>query len=82
MSGIGPTLPTWALQQVVGYRGYSGRDANVVAEAALDPSRTASVHRIMRGLPNGVACQEVVAISVVMLDAGPSMMAIVSAFCH
>jgi hypothetical protein len=25
------------LQQVVGYRGYSGRDANVVAEAALDP---------------------------------------------
>ena len=37
MAAPGPTLPTWALQQVVGYRGYSGRDANVVAEAALDP---------------------------------------------
>jgi len=33
----GPTLPTWALQQVVGYLTYSGRDANVVAKAALDP---------------------------------------------
>ena len=40
MSGCGPTLPTWALQQVVGYRGYSARDANVVAEAALDPEQT------------------------------------------
>jgi hypothetical protein len=25
------------LQQVVGYLRYSGRDANIVAEAALDP---------------------------------------------
>jgi hypothetical protein len=41
-SGDGPTLPTWALQQVVGYRGYSGRDANAVAEAALDPKETNS----------------------------------------
>src|SRR5258708_15610324 len=32
-----PTLPTWALQQVVGYLTYTGRDANVVAKAALDP---------------------------------------------
>jgi hypothetical protein len=39
-------------------------------------------HIMRKRLPNGVACQEVVAISVVMLDAGPSMMAIVSAFCH
>jgi len=37
MAGIGPTLPTWALQQVVGYLRYTGRDANVVAKAARDP---------------------------------------------
>ena len=37
MSESGPTLPTRAWQQVVGYPGHSGRDANVVAEAALDP---------------------------------------------
>jgi hypothetical protein len=30
-SGSGPTLATWALEQVV------GRDANVVAKAARDP---------------------------------------------
>ena len=35
----GPTLPTWALQQVVGYLRYTGRDANAVAKAALDPNR-------------------------------------------
>src|SRR6266481_8105677 len=39
MSVIGPTLPTWALQQVGSYLGYTGRDANVVAKAALDPFR-------------------------------------------
>jgi len=37
MSGSGPTLPTWALQQVGSYLGYTGRDANVVAKATLDP---------------------------------------------
>jgi len=37
MAGIGPTLPTWGLQQVVGYLRYTGRDADVVAKAALDP---------------------------------------------
>jgi hypothetical protein len=37
---FGPTLPTWALQQVVSYLGYTGRDANVVAEAAFDPMQT------------------------------------------
>ena len=37
MSESGPTLPTWALPQVVGYPGHTGRDTNVVAEAALDP---------------------------------------------
>src|SRR5215470_17169814 len=37
MSEFGPTLPTWALQRVGGYPGHTGRDANVVATAALDP---------------------------------------------
>ena len=37
MAGCGPTLPTWALQQVVGYLTCTGRDANVVAKAARDP---------------------------------------------
>jgi hypothetical protein len=36
----GPRLPTWALQQVGSYLGYTGRDVNVVAKAALDPIRT------------------------------------------
>src|SRR6266478_6688849 len=36
---LGPTLPTWALQQVGSYLGYTGRDPNVVAKAALDPWR-------------------------------------------
>jgi hypothetical protein len=39
-SGFGPTLPTWALQQVVGYLRYIGRDANAVAKAARDPKQT------------------------------------------
>src|SRR5882672_5239295 len=43
MAAPGPTLPTWALQQVVGYLGYTGRDANVVAEAALAPLPTCGV---------------------------------------
>jgi len=42
MSGPGPTLPTWALQQVGGYLRYTGRAANIVAEAARDPERTDS----------------------------------------
>ena len=32
------TLRTWALQQVVGYLRYTGREANVVAKAARDPN--------------------------------------------
>jgi hypothetical protein len=40
MALFGQTLPTWALQQVVGYLRYNGRDANVVAKEALDPKRT------------------------------------------
>jgi hypothetical protein len=40
MSGHGPTLPTWAMQQVGGYLGYTGRAANVIAKAALDPNLT------------------------------------------
>src|SRR5260370_7866003 len=30
---------TWALQQVGSYPGYTGRDADIVAAAALDPER-------------------------------------------
>jgi hypothetical protein len=37
MTAPGPTLPTWALRQVVGYLRYTGHDASVVAKAALDP---------------------------------------------
>jgi len=37
ITASGPTLPTWALQQVGRYPEYTGRDANIVAEAALDP---------------------------------------------
>jgi len=33
----GPTLPAWAVEQLGGYLGYTGRDANVVATAACDP---------------------------------------------
>jgi hypothetical protein len=40
MSVVGPRLPTWASQQVVSYRGYTGRKANVIARAALDPEPT------------------------------------------
>jgi hypothetical protein len=39
MSGFGPTLPTWALQQVGCLQGYTGRAANVAAKAARDPDR-------------------------------------------
>ena len=39
MAGNGPTLPSLAMQQVGSYLGYTGRDANVVAEAAFDPQR-------------------------------------------
>jgi len=35
-----PTRTTCALQQVVGCPGYSGRDADVVVTAALDPFPT------------------------------------------
>ena len=40
MSLPGPTLPTFAVQQVVGYLGYTGRAADVVATAAYDPEET------------------------------------------
>jgi hypothetical protein len=41
MSAIGPTRTTWALQQLVGYLGHSGRDADVVMTAAPDPEQSA-----------------------------------------
>jgi hypothetical protein len=34
MSASGPTPTIWAVQHVVGYLGYSGRDADVVVTAA------------------------------------------------
>jgi hypothetical protein len=40
MSESGPGLPTCVLQPVVGYPGYSGRDADIVADAARDPNRS------------------------------------------
>src|SRR5262245_49526714 len=39
-AAAGPTQPTWALQQVGSYLRYTGRDAQEVARAALDPERT------------------------------------------
>jgi hypothetical protein len=36
-SGIGPRLPTCALQQVGSYLGYTGRDANILGNAGADP---------------------------------------------
>jgi hypothetical protein len=38
----GPTPPTCTVHQVVSYLGYTGRDANLFGEAALDPLRTFS----------------------------------------
>src|SRR5260370_14735203 len=43
-SADGPRLSTWALQQVGGYLGYTGRDANIVRVAALDPEATSRAH--------------------------------------
>jgi len=40
MSRVGPLLPTWALQQVVSYLGYTGHRANADATAAFDPQPT------------------------------------------
>jgi hypothetical protein len=40
MSESGPTQPTWAVQQVGSYLGYTGRGAGVVAKAAFDPQQT------------------------------------------
>jgi len=37
LSLIGPTLSTFAVQQVVGYLGHTGRAADVVVTAAYDP---------------------------------------------
>jgi hypothetical protein len=39
MTGFGPRLPTWALQQVGSYLGYTGHQINVVVTAARDPKR-------------------------------------------
>ena len=50
MAAIGPTLPTFAVQQVVGYLGYTGRTPNAVSKAAHDPTRKWRVHRSSRGM--------------------------------
>src|SRR5258706_1708150 len=54
----GSTLPTWALQQVVGYPGHTGRDANVAAKTARDPLRILSVspQRRVRPLIGALLC--------------------------
>src|SRR5258708_7207604 len=39
-SAHGPTLPTWAVDQVGSYPGYAGRGADVVQTAAHDPKAT------------------------------------------
>jgi hypothetical protein len=41
-SAHGPRLPTWALQQVGSYLGYTGRQINVVVTAASDPTRSSA----------------------------------------
>jgi hypothetical protein len=51
MSVSGPRLPTWAMQQVGSYLGYTGRDANVSAEAALDPCRKSRGHNCCAAQP-------------------------------
>src|SRR5215470_1759323 len=43
MAARGPKLPTLAVKQVGSYLRYSGRSADVVATAALDPIRSRSV---------------------------------------
>jgi hypothetical protein len=45
MSGIGPRLTTWALQQVVSFLGYTGRAAKIAATAESDPSAASTVRR-------------------------------------
>src|SRR5215470_14662832 len=45
----GPTLPTWALKQVGSDMGNTGRDADTLRTAALDPDRTPPVHRSIAG---------------------------------
>jgi hypothetical protein len=45
MTVYGPTLPTWALQQVVGYLRYTGRDANVVATDRTEMGPLTEEHR-------------------------------------
>jgi hypothetical protein len=47
-NNIGPTRTTWALQQIVGYLGYSGRDADVVATAVWDPQATSAMLMLPR----------------------------------
>jgi hypothetical protein len=34
-----PTLPTWAVQQIGSYRGYTGGDVDALGKAAFDPQR-------------------------------------------
>jgi len=43
---IGPVLPTWAVQQVVGYLRYTGRAADVVVTAAHDPEQKFAAARV------------------------------------
>jgi len=51
MSLPGPRLPSWAVRQVGSYLGYTGRSADVVARAALDPEQNSTRPHLKRTLP-------------------------------
>jgi hypothetical protein len=45
LSACGPSLPTWAVQQVVSFLGHTGRAANITAMAESDPDQTSTSSR-------------------------------------
>ena len=49
-SVTGPRLPSWAVREVGSDLGYTGRAANVVPTAALDPNRSFARLRVFRNL--------------------------------
>ncbi len=55
-AALGPTLTTSTVRQVGGYPGYTGRDANIVAEAALGPipAMQPAAHSITSSARSGI----------------------------
>jgi hypothetical protein len=51
MSPCGPTLPTWALQQVGSYLGYTGRAADTLATVARGPALPTWMAQQIRSYP-------------------------------